>query len=200
MKGLITRTLWSIGLLGGLIGMVGCAHYNDVVDPCYPERYEAVSRKEVNDAFTPQVANGHVLDQTVWDSHFVTGTSELSLLGREHLDYMIRRRPCADTAVYLQTAADIPFDPADPKKFIDARNKLNGERKEVVEKYLVAAADGRNLNFEVKLHDPATAGMSAIPANQTMRMRYLGTPAGSLPFVGGAAPTVQVIGNTQSFP
>jgi hypothetical protein len=201
MKGFITRTtLRSVFLLGGLIGMVGCAHYNDVVDPCYPERYEAMARKQVNDAFGAQVTNGHVLDQTVWESHFKEGTSELSLLGREHLDYIIRRRPCADTTVYVQTAGDIPFDPANPGKFIEARNKLNFERKEVVEKYLAAASNGRNLTFEVKLHDPATAGMSAVPANAAIKLRYLAPPGGTLQFTGGSQPQQTTVGNTQAFP
>src|SRR5947209_5202561 len=51
-------------------GLGNCQAYRNLVDPCYPQRYEYMARKEVNEAFIPQVQNGHVLDQTIWNWMF----------------------------------------------------------------------------------------------------------------------------------
>ena len=40
--------------------------YDNIVDPCYPWRYAAMSRHEVNEAMAPQMMNGHILEQTVF--------------------------------------------------------------------------------------------------------------------------------------
>jgi hypothetical protein len=116
MKGFIARTTRSICLLGGLLGIVGCAHYRDVVDPCWPERYNAMARQEVRESLTPQVQNGHVLDQMVLDSHFYVGTSKLTPQGMEKLNYLVRRRPCPDTNIFLQTTLLLPTDVASAEK------------------------------------------------------------------------------------
>lgn len=210
MKGFIAGTARSVCLLGGLLGMVGCAHYRDVVDPCYPERYNAMARKETSTAFAPQVQNGHVLDQTMLDSHFKSGTAVLTPGGVEKLNYLIRRRPCPDTNVYLQTALinqtdeslpekQLVWDPANPEKMIEARNKLNQERRDAVKNYLAAASNGRGLTFNVETLDVATPGIPAIQANSTMRLKVLGGPAGQIPFTGGAAPQGTAVGNTAAF-
>ncbi|OAI41727.1 hypothetical protein AYO40_02450 [Planctomycetaceae bacterium SCGC AG-212-D15] len=210
MKGFITGTMGSVCLLGGLVGMVGCTHYRDLADPCWPERYNAQARQEVREGLTPQVQNGHVLDQTVWDSHFKVGSSELTPGGIEQLNYLLRRRPCPDNNVYVQTAQILPtdvaspdkalsFNPATPEKMIETRNKLNQERKEAVERYLVAAANGRNLKFNIETIDVATPGMSAIQMNSLMRIRLLGTPAGSLPSTGGAGASANIFGSSNSW-
>ena len=81
MKGLIINALAGAGLLA-LIGCCStCGNYHDLVDPCYPQRYEFMARKEVNEAFIPQVQNGHVLDQTVWNYYFEPGTERLTTGG-----------------------------------------------------------------------------------------------------------------------
>ena len=41
----------------------------------------------------PQMINGHVLDQGVYDEHFEAGTDKLTPGGQEHLKYLARRRP-----------------------------------------------------------------------------------------------------------
>ena len=56
-----------------------------------------------------QVHNGHVLDQTVWNSHFEPGTDHLTAGGLAHLDYLARRRPAPDTTVFLEVAKDVPL-------------------------------------------------------------------------------------------
>src|SRR5437879_2977951 len=70
MKGIIKRAAAAACLGGGLSLTWGCAGYRDLVDPCWPTRYDAMAAASVNDAFAAQVNNGHVLDQTVWNYHF----------------------------------------------------------------------------------------------------------------------------------
>src|SRR4051794_34307779 len=111
MKGLITSAI----LCCAAAGLTGCYGYRDLVDPCYPERYEYAARQEVKAALAPQVQNGHVLDQTVWNYHFEPGTDRLNQGGLDHLAHLARRRPAPDPVIYLQTAQpDVVYDPAAP--------------------------------------------------------------------------------------
>ena len=81
-----------------MLTAVGCCpYYHNVVDPCYPERYNYMSRTETNQGFISQIQNGHALDQTVWNAQFDAGTAKLTAGGRDHLIYLVRRRaghPC----------------------------------------------------------------------------------------------------------
>lgn len=169
MKGLIAKTLTAVCLAGGAVTGTGCYGYRDLVDPCYPERYQFVARREVVDAFAPQVQNGHVLDQTVWNWYFEydeerhVGTDRLTPGGIEHLAYLARRRPYPDPNVYVQTAQDVPFDTAAPERYAETRSTLDALRIAAVQRYLNAYTAGRGLAFNVCLHDPAEAGMSAVP-------------------------------------
>src|SRR5216683_1358721 len=122
------------GLLAGLFGLSlaalnGCYGYRDLVDPCYPVRYEAMSKHELNDAFAPQVANGHVLDQTIWNFEFEPGTDRLTGAGLQKLSGLARRRPAPDCTIWLQTAEeDISYDPDAPTKLVEARTELDNKR------------------------------------------------------------------------
>src|SRR5262245_29573439 len=165
MKGLITRALAAVCVAGALAaGGSGCCTYRDLVDPCWPERYESMARQEVYASFAPQVDNGHVLDQTVWNYHFEadpkTGvpTDKLTPAGLTVLDRMVRRRPCPDSRVFVQTAHDVAYDPATPDQFANARTDLDGRRVLAVQKYLQAAAGGRPMAFDVTVHDPGEVG------------------------------------------
>jgi hypothetical protein len=165
MKGFIAKTVVAVGLSGGALVMGnGCYWYRDLVDPCYPQRYEYASRMEVNQALAPQVRNGHILEQTVWNYEFEPGTARLTPGGMEHLAYLARRRPTPDTCIYLQVAEppDIMFDPKAPEKYTEARAKLDNDRILAVQSYLGAETAGRNLAFTVVVHDPAEVGMSAV--------------------------------------
>ena len=170
MNGLIAKALkaaWLAG--GGVVAAGGCYGYRDVVDPCYPQRYQYAARQEVKASFGPQINNGHVLDQTVWNYMFEPGTANLTPGGMEHLAYLGRRRPCPDPTIYLQVAQDIPYDPAAPDKFVEARNTLDTKRMQAIQDYLTAQTAGRNAAFTIVRHDPAEVGMSAVPANQSIR-------------------------------
>ena len=137
MKGLITKTFkMACGL--GLLGMTGCFGYYDLVDPCYPARYNSMARHEVYDAFAPQVQNGHILDQTMWNYFFEDASDKLTEGGRDHLNGLVRRRPNPDARIYLATARDLAYDPAAPDKFIRDREDLNRDRIAAVQKFLNA--------------------------------------------------------------
>jgi hypothetical protein len=190
MKGIITRAV----LLGAAAAAgLGCYEYRDLVDPCYPERYEYAARKEVVGAYGPQINNGHVLDQTVWSYDFEPTTDKLTPGGREHLAYLARRRPQPDAVVYIQTAVDgvdVGYDPAAPDKMADGRQDLDAKRIVAVQKFLTAQTAGRHVDFQVLVHDPAEDGMSAIPAAIAVGKAYTTRPQGGLPTGGGGGGAV----------
>ena len=187
MKGLITRAV----LFCTAAGTVGCYGYRDLVDPCYPERYEYAARQEVKAALTPQVQNGHVLDQTVWNYHFdidVNGqpTSRLNAAGLAHLARLARTRPQPDPVVYLQTAQDLGYDPDAPDRLTEARNKMDAERTVAVQKFLNAQTSNRPMVFQVQIHDPAEVGSPATPVGIVIQKMYA-SYTGSLGKSGGAS-------------
>jgi hypothetical protein len=170
MKGIIARTASAVALAcGGLMTASGCYGYKELVDPCYPQRYWYSSRELVRGHFAPQVANGHVLDQTVWNYHFEPGEATLTNGGLEHLAYLARRRPCPDNTIYLQVAQDIMYDPAAPDKFVEERNKLDANRIQAIQNYLQAQTAGRDVVFHVVRHDPPDVSISAVPAGISIR-------------------------------
>src|SRR5947209_13330680 len=166
MKGLISTRLAAVCLTGGLTLSGGCHTYRDLVDPCYPERYEYAARQEVHAALAPQVNNGHVLDQTVWNYHFELGTDKLTPGGLQHLAYLARRRPCPDPIVYLQTAQDVSYDPTASDKFAETRAGLDNRRIQAIQSYLNAQTTGRRVSFDVLVHDRSEVGIAAARATR----------------------------------
>ncbi|GIW82442.1 MAG: hypothetical protein KatS3mg105_4249 [Gemmatales bacterium] len=183
MKGFIKNALGMAAATGAIWFASGCGpQYHNVVDPCYPERYNNMARQEVNEGFARQIQNGHILDQTVWNSDFRRGTAELAGPGMQRLNYIVRRRPQPNTTVYVQTAQDVRYDPQNPDAFVEMRNTLDRQRIEAVRNYLEAASAGRNLNFNVVLHDPAAPDMNGAFMQQQMRtIRFNPTPQGTIP-------------------
>jgi hypothetical protein len=179
------------GACGGKCGGCKCGGHGDcdwdVYDKCYPERYWWQSRQEVNRALAPQVHNGHVLDQTVWASHFECGTDKLTCAGQDHLAYLVRRRPCPDTTIYLQTADDVPYDCACPDQVAAARQKLDCDRVQAIQKYLVSYTAGRPVDFQVLIHDPSDPGQSAIGVGNSVLLMYARYRGGVGVAGGGAA-------------
>jgi hypothetical protein len=185
MKGLLTTGLAACCLATAL-GTTGCI-YRNLVDPCYPERYEYMARKEVNAGIAPQVQNGHVLDQTVWNYHFEPGTAKLNGAGTAHLAYLARRRPHPDTTVYVQTAQDVDYDTADPSATAAQRQELDGKRVEAVQAFLAAQTAGRGpLAFQVLVHDPSNPAVGGIPLGNAVQQMY-GSYRGQLAGGGAAA-------------
>jgi hypothetical protein len=183
MKGFIRKAVAALGCVVTLAG-AGCYHYRDIVDPCYPERYWWSSRTIVNGMFGAQVRNGHILDQTVWNYHFEAGSDKLTPGGMEHLNYLVRRRPCADPMVFLQTAHDLTYDPAKPAEYPVKRRELDEKRIVAVKNYLSAYASGGNAPpFQVLVHNPPDPGQAGPPVAGAVTQIY-STSKGILP--GGA--------------
>jgi hypothetical protein len=186
MKGFIAKAACGAGLLTGAFGCNwwGIETYSDLVDPCYPQRYEYAARQEVIGAVAPQMSNGHVLDQTVWNTHFEAGSEKLTPGGLAKLGQLARRRPAPDPIVYIETAQDVAYDAANPDKTTQARKELDQKRADAVQKYLQAYAGSRGMSFQVLVHDPNEVGMSAIPAAQSIQRSNAGA-VGLLPGGGG---------------
>jgi uncharacterized membrane protein YgcG len=186
MKGLIKQAAAALGLGAVVAGAGGCCcyGYRDLVDPCYPERYEYMARQEVHGAFAPQVQNGRALDQTVWDWDFEPGIDRLTPGGMEHLDYIVRRRPQPYTTVYVQTAKNVGYDPVNPDRTAEARSDLDSRRVLAVQKYLLAKCAGRGLDFQVLVHDPADQDLSAAWDAVEIAKMYA-RPQGGLTTTGG---------------
>src|SRR5205823_7115379 len=102
--------------------------YRSWVDPCWPERYNAVARQEVVAPFAAQVNNGHILDQTIWNWYFETGTDKLNTAGMAKLDALARERPAPDPRLYLQAARDVAPTPANMDKLGALRDDLTAQR------------------------------------------------------------------------
>lgn len=135
----------------------GCFGYRDVVDPYYPKRYNVDARNSVRTAFAPQVSNGNVLDQTVWDFHFETGKPELNAMGKDHLKRLARRRPVAQEVIFLQVAQN-PDEKVNNKE-------LNKVRSENIKAYMTKISEDKvHPEFQVVLHDPAEVSGSGIEA------------------------------------
>ncbi|HWG42683.1 MAG TPA: hypothetical protein VN688_07845, partial [Gemmataceae bacterium] len=154
MKGLISKAMAALCCVGAVSGM-GCVQNGKCVDPCYPMRYNVMARQETNAAMAPQVQNGHVLDQTIWNYYFEPSSPKLTTGGLERLAYLARRRPCPDTILYLQTAQDVVYDQTIPEKMVETRQTLDGQRIAAVQAYLTAQTAGRPTQFQIYVHDPA---------------------------------------------
>lgn len=168
MNGFI-KTARAACLVAGVVALVGCVGYRDVVDPCYPERYAFISHNIVCGIRKAQVNNGHILDQTVWNWHFdPKNKAALNEAGIDHLRYLVRRRPSPDGVIYLATAStgtaegvDIRYNAAQPEKIAEQRADLDARRIDAIKKFLNAHAPGADMNFQVLVHDPAEPGLPA---------------------------------------
>ena len=170
MNGFIRKAAAVLCCAAG-VGGLGCYTYRDLVDPCYPERYNFQARKEVVASYSPQIQNGHVLDQTVWNYDFEAGSDKLTGGGLEHLAYMARRRPAPDTTVYLQTAQDVAYDPAKSDELATKRQDIDAKRVVAIQKFLNAQTNGRRGEFTVLIHDPTEVGVTGIwGANENAQM------------------------------
>ena len=192
MKGIMRQALAAACAVGGLAatGCMGGERYRNLVDPCYPARYTAAARQEVVSSFAPQVQNGHILDQTIWNYHFEPGTAKLTLGGLEKLDQIVRRRPEPDGRLFLATARDIVYNAETPDAYGDSRRDLDGQRVASIQKYLNAQTVGRPFAFEVLVHDPADPAIQAERARGAMlraTARANGGPLGDLSVQGGTA-------------
>ncbi|MEI6773045.1 MAG: hypothetical protein WCL90_15940 [Planctomycetota bacterium] len=176
--------------------ITGCFGYRDVVDPYYPKRYNVDARNSVRASLAPQVSNGNVLDQTVWDFHFETGKPELNAMGKDHLKRLARRRPVAQEVIFLQVAQN-PDENANNKE-------LNKARSENIKTHMTKISQDKvHPEFQVVLHDPAEVSGSGIEATRIIGGKQSGvsgifTPGQSGSSAGGnSGQSANGNGNTQ---
>ena len=188
MKAII-RFLPAAAVAAGALGAGGCMggnsmlgeRYKNAVDPCWPERYNAVARAEALAPFQAQALNGDVLDHTLWNYHFEAEGDKLTAAGLEKLDYLVRRRPAPEARLFLQTARDVNYDANAPQKGADKVRDLDQRRGASVQKYLAAATASRPMAFEVQVIDPSDPGFGAqYPANAIRQLpgQYKASRAG----------------------
>jgi hypothetical protein len=168
MNGFLRKTVSALCLGSGaaaVLGSVGCAGYRDVVDPCYPERYNIEARQVINQTFDTQAHNGHVLDQTFWNYDFERDdrnqpTDRLNALGIDKVRYIVRRRPIPDGKVYLQTANDVHVPQAEIETMPSKRQELDARRIQTIQRFLAAQMVGRNqpVTWDICVHDATEVG------------------------------------------
>ena len=176
MKGIITKTAAGCCLSAGLIALVGCTHYRDLVDPCWPNRYNSLAASSVREMQNAQSDKGHVLDQTVWNWHFELDpktqapTDRLNGAGIETLKYLSRRQPAPDFQIYLQNAQDLAYTGgAAPEKLVAQRNQLNERRSQAIQNFLATQAPLHGGGaYQVAVHDFAPPGLPAYLTDKAM--------------------------------
>lgn len=210
MNGFKLKMLSVATVAGGLVA-AGCQSTEKHGDPCWPDRYANEARQLTVASFQPQVDNGHILDQTIWNLHFEYASDKLNGAGMDKLDQLSRRRPTPDVHIFLQTTRDIAYDAEKPADYAAKRIELDTRRVAAVQKYLKATLTGRELTFDVQIHDPAYPGIDVnpgvaprvyIPTPQD-RSRGANVPAIPVSGIGGAAAVGGVAapaGNTTSPP
>lgn len=167
MKGLITKNTLRLCLSGAcLVSLIGCYHYRELVDPCWPERYNSMARHSIRDFHNAQADKGHLLEQTIWNWHFEmdkTGapTDKLNGAGHEVLRRITRTMPTPDSQLYLQNAQDILYtDGAAPEKLVAQREQLNKRRIDSILRFLsTQPSSGGSGMYQVAVHDFAPTSL-----------------------------------------
>lgn len=159
LRNAIHKTGWAMALLS-LVSATGCyGTFHEVVDPCYPERYNCKSREEVNDLRAAQVQQGLIYEQTLFVHHFNPASETLHPGGIALLQRLANRRPAPEAVIYLQTAQNnYDLDYKKPEEYASKRNELDEKRKLEVEKFL--KMERPDVNFTVVVSNPAKVGIS----------------------------------------
>ena len=145
-------------------------------DPCWPDRYANETRAAVVASFQPQVENGHILDQTVWNLHFEYGSDKLNGGGHgqtrpaDAVAARSRTRSCS-----CKPPATSRYDAEKPNDYADKRVELDTKRVAAVQKYLKTTLTGRETAFDIQIHDPVVPGHSTVNPGVEPRV-YVPTP------------------------
>lgn len=159
LRNVLTKTAWA-GALLGVLSVTGCyGTFHELVDPCYPERYNCKAREEVNDLRATQVQNGLIYEQTMFVHHFNPASETLHPGGVAHLERLANRRPVPETTIYLQSAQNTyDLDYKKPEEYASKRKELDEKRKKEIEGYL--KMERPDVAFTVVLSNPAKVGLS----------------------------------------
>jgi hypothetical protein len=152
MKGFIKHFAVASSFAASLFMLIGCYHYRELVDPCWPERYNSTARASVREMCTAQSNKGHILDQTIWNSYFERdlktgdGTAKLNEAGQEVLRYIARRQPFPDFHLWLQYPHDV--------KDVGKREQVVADRKVAIQNFLsTQTLLGGGDNYQISMHD-----------------------------------------------
>ncbi len=155
MKGFIKQAAAVSCFGAALFTVLGCTTYRNLVDPCWPERYNSSSRHSVRDIHNAQADLGHKLDQTIWNHHFDPGTDILNAAGKDQLRYIARRQPIPDFQVWLQFPHDVAKD----------RDGMIARRKDAIRSFMATQTLVSSGNsYQIEIHDLA---VPTYPANLT---------------------------------
>jgi hypothetical protein len=168
MKGFIKKTVAGCCFSAGLVSfLAGCDHYRDLVDPCYPERYNSMARHSTREMLNAQSDKGHILEQTVWNWHFERDpktdlpSERLNGAGIAVLSRISRTLPCPDFQLYVQNAQDILYkDGVAPEKLVKERNDLNEKRAAAIQRFMatqVVVHGGGS--YQIAVHDFAPTSL-----------------------------------------
>ena len=160
MNGFITKnTLRLCFSAVGLVSLIGCYHYRELVDPCWPERYNSIARHSVRDFHNAQADRGHMLEQTIWNWHFEqdkTGapTERLNGAGMEVLRRIARTLPAPDPQLYVQNAEDLLYTDGAAEKIVAQREMLNKRRIDTVLRFMsTQMSPGAPMTYQVAVHN-----------------------------------------------
>jgi hypothetical protein len=159
LRNAIHRAGWTMALLS-LVSATGCyGTFHEVVDPCYPERYNCKAREEVSDLRAAQVQQGLIYEQTLFVHHFNPASETLHPGGVALLQRLANRRPAPEAVIYLQTAQNnYDLDYKKPEEYASKRKDLDDKRKLEIEKFL--KMERPDVNFTVVVSNPAKVGIS----------------------------------------
>ena len=134
---IIHQAGWAMALVS-LVSVTGCyGTFHEVVDPCYPERYNCKAREEVHELRNVQVQNGLMYEQTMFVHHFNPASETLHPGGVAHLQRLANRRPAPESVIYLQTAQNsYDLDYKKPEEYASKRKELDDKRKQEIEKFM----------------------------------------------------------------
>lgn len=146
MKGFIRQAATVTCFGAALFTLLGCYHYRQVVDPCWPARYNSEARNSIVAMDVAQSDQGHKLDQTIWNHHFEAGTDVLSASGKDHLRYIARRQPYPDHQIWLQFPHDVAKN----------RDVMIAKRKDAIRVFLsTQTMEGAGGAYQIGIHDHA---------------------------------------------
>ena len=152
MKGFIKQFAAVCCFSAALVTVLGCTHYREIVDPCWPERYNSMARHSVREMHGAQTAQGHKLEQTLWNVFFEAdpktgdGTGILNEAGKDFLRTISRREPAPDFQLWLQYAHDV--------KDATRRDVVMEQRKLAIKNFLTVQTKlGNGDAYHIEVHD-----------------------------------------------
>ncbi|MBI2803914.1 MAG: hypothetical protein HYX68_02910 [Planctomycetes bacterium] len=160
MNGFIKQTTAVICFGAGVLALIGCTHYREHVDPCWPERYNKAAQYSVKDMHNAQAFKGHILNQTVWEDDF--DGNKLKKSGMAKLHYIANREPTpAVMKLWLQNSDLSQIDPkkrekleGDPAEYKKEQDRVNAARLKAIMVYLETQRAGTQRTlYEIDIHN-----------------------------------------------